>query len=96
MTKEDFIIESDSWMESLGYSLHHRTGDNTSRTYSSDKQYYPPVATYYNDGDPKCEVLFSLKVTFTCRSGELQFKHPNIDLWINYGRKLIRRDSLDD
>ncbi len=85
---EAFVKECDEWLYPLGYSRYSSSGDGKYLTYTASPldAHKPTINCCIKENGVKfCEVIggSSMKLFITMRSGELQFKHPRIEDWIN-------------
>lgn len=83
----DFIKECEEWLAPFGYELQARSSDNKYCILSNYKylgENYPAIECFLDDnGNKKARVSDnSLKMFITMTTGDLQFKHPNIEKYI--------------
>lgn len=97
--EKTFYDEAVQWMKTVNYSVHFHNGDKTSITFmSNDLDYeYPSITCFLDENNEKrCSLsnCASFKLFLRLESGDLAFKHPNIQKYINafvhYG-ELARR-----
>lgn len=84
----DFKDEADEWMKSLGYSLHSTNAEHTSMSYWSNHPdgYHPIIRCWIDNHGKHCELIGGthFKWFIQLRTGPIQFKHPSIQVMMNY------------
>jgi len=82
----DFIQECKDWLEPLGYGLHSHGAERNSClfVYYKDLDIPKPSISCHNSyGSKSCSLSFDgLKFFLSIRSGEIGFKHPDIEDYI--------------
>lgn len=87
-----FLEESLEWLKGFGYEVHSFSTDYKSITFINYRyleSYYPTITCYIDENQNKyCELSdSSLKLFLSITTnGNLPFKHPNIDEYINVFR----------
>jgi len=91
MDNKTFYDEAVEWMDTVNYSVHFHSADKTSITFMcNDLDYqYPSITCFLDENnDKRCSLSngTSFKLFLQLKSGDLSFKHPNIQ---KYGLKTV-------
>jgi hypothetical protein len=81
-----FKEECEEWLEPLGYSIHYHNSDYSHISFCNvEKDHMPEVICVHRlDGQRFTKLTGGgVKLFFSIVSGELQFKHPDIERFIN-------------
>lgn len=82
-----FQKECIEWLEPFGYSVHSRTGSGTSLTFTNhDAEHSPAIKCWINHSGERRAKLNSageFKLFLSLQSGDIQFKHPDIQRYID-------------
>ena len=86
-----FYNEAHEWMQSLNYYVHFYNAEKTSITFQSNNlgAKYPAITCFINkDGEKRCKLSdnVNFKMFLSLNSGDLQFKHPKIEKYIEIFR----------
>ena len=84
----DFKTECNEWLNPKGYYISSFTRDYRSFTFSPEfiDSNKPTIECFLNKSDEKRVQLVAcrnFKLFLRLESGELSFKHPDIDRWID-------------
>lgn len=81
----DFKKECDEWLNPLGYTIYSIGSGGNNLEYSSIEPGKPSINCFIRGSEKKCKLVggSNCKLFITLRSGELMFKHPDIERWIN-------------
>ncbi len=97
----NFMKECEEWLNPLGYSTHSYNGEGTEITFVNVESLHHPTIVCMSDenGTKSCKLVGgnSLKYFIQMTTGEMQFKHPSIQDYINafrYYDELISLNNL--
>jgi len=85
MTREDFIKECDEWLNPKGYYIQSISGSSNNITYINSYSNKPTIHCWEDISGKHVSLTSCMhfKLFLKLESGELQFKHPDIDNWID-------------